>query len=221
MDKKIKLLADMLGEEIGRSFSVDEMASLTLLERDPYETSAKAMLLWAFAKRLFERGIELPPVNVGRTVWRLGDPFDEPTECTVTMIQQKKDGTWKFRLTGVKHPLNYDHFEEDVGHVVFFNEAEAEKASVKAKINALAAYGGMTLPFSWLIEDKSFYCHNCYRGANGEEIYAISDDEGSTEYYYDGILFAESFTNEGDKLRIVPLEWIESGFAMRIKKEKK
>lgn len=221
MDKKIKLLADILSEEIGRSFSVDEMASLTLFEKDVCETSAKERLLWALAQRLLGRGVELPPVIIGQKVWRLGDPFDEPRECTVTMIQQKKDKTWKFRLTEVVRPLNFDHFEEDIGCVVFFDEIEAEKASVKAKVDALVAYGGMTLPSSWLIEDKSFYCHNYYRGANGEEIYAISDDEGSTEYYYDGILFAESFTDDGNKLRIVPLEWIESGFAMRVKKEKK
>lgn len=219
MEKKIKLLADILGEEIGRSFSVDEMASLTLFEKDMCETSAKERLLWALAKRLLERGVEIPPVVVGQKVWRFGPVFYEVEECVVTMIQQKKDGAWKFRLTGPAY--NSDHSEGDIDCDVFLTETEAENASIKAKISALTSYGGKTLPNSWLIEDKSFYCHNYYRGANGEEIYAISDDEGSTEYYYDGILFAESFTSEGNKLRIVPLEWIESGFAMRIKKEKR
>lgn len=219
MDKKIKALAEILGEEIGRRFTVDEMTALTLFEKDATETSAKERLLQALAKRLIERGLELPPVVVGQKAWRFAPVFYEVEECAVTMIQQKKDGAWKFRLTGPAY--NSDHSESDIGCDVFLSEAEAEKASIRAKISALVGYGGMILPKSWLIEDKSFYCHNYYRGANGEEIYAISDDEGSTEYYYDGILFAESFTDDGDKLRIVPLEWIESGFAMRVKKEKK
>ena len=218
MDKKIKTLAGILGEEIGSRFAVGEMAALTLFELDITETSAKEMLLQALAKRLLERGVELPPVVVGQKVWRFSYLFYGIEECVVTMIQQKKDGTWKFRLAG--RAYNSDHSERDIDCDVFLTETEADNASIKAKISALTSYGGMTLPRAWLIEEKSFYCHNYYRGANGEEIYAISDDEGTTEYYCDGVLFAESFTDDGDKLRIVPLEWIQSGFAMKVKKEK-
>lgn len=52
------------------------------------------------------------------------------------------------------------------------------------------------------IKEKSYYCHNYYRGFDGEEIFAHSDDDNYTEYSINGIPFAESFTSEEDVMHV-------------------
>lgn len=52
------------------------------------------------------------------------------------------------------------------------------------------------------IKEKSYYCHNYFRGFNGEEIFAHSDDDNYTAYYINGVPFAESFTNEEDVMHV-------------------
>ena len=55
-------------------------------------------------------------------------------------------------------------------------------------------------------EEKSYYCHNYYTCTNGQEIYAESDDDNTTEYYLVidgkryGHYFAISFVSQDDKL---------------------
>lgn len=48
------------------------------------------------------------------------------------------------------------------------------------------------------IPNKSTYCHNYYVDLLGNEIFALSDDDNYTAYYFDGKQFAESFTSKVD-----------------------
>lgn len=66
-----------------------------------------------------------------------------------------------------------------------------------------AAYEGYVFPKEAWIPEKSGYNHNYYIGVFGEEIYAESDDDNSTDYYYGNCLFAESFCSEGDVLHVI------------------
>lgn len=56
--------------------------------------------------------------------------------------------------------------------------------------------------------DKSWYCHNFYIGGLGDIIFAESDDDNTTEYYFVidgdnyGKMFAYSYTSEGDILHL-------------------
>lgn len=62
-------------------------------------------------------------------------------------------------------------------------------------------------------EDLSSYCRNYYEDDDGGLIYAYSDDDNYTEYIEIIIInntcewgetFAESFTSEGDIMRVFP-----------------
>ena len=66
----------------------------------------------------------------------------------------------------------------------------------------LQEYEGYRFPPESIIKYKSHYNHMYYKGINGEEIYAISDDDNYTEYFIAGIPFAESFSSEGNILHI-------------------
>lgn len=64
------------------------------------------------------------PCKVGDTVYRL-NPFDEIESGKITMIQQKADGTWKFRVTT---DFSNDVTTDAIGKTVFFSREEAEAA---------------------------------------------------------------------------------------------
>lgn len=66
----------------------------------------------------------------------------------------------------------------------------------------LGEYEGYVFPADKKIKHKSTYCHNYYYGLHHEEVYAWSDDDNLTEYSIAGLVFAESFTNEGDVLHV-------------------
>ena len=66
----------------------------------------------------------------------------------------------------------------------------------------LGYYDGYQFYHEDIIKEKSYYCHNWYRGIGNDEIYAKSDDDGWTGYYLNGVEFAESFTSEGDVLHV-------------------
>lgn len=57
-------------------------------------------------------------------------------------------------------------------------------------------------------KEKSSYNRHYYIGKHGEEIYAESDDDNTTEYYFviDGnkyaFMFAYSYTSNDDKLNL-------------------
>lgn len=64
------------------------------------------------------------PCKVGACAYYI-NPFDEIEKGKITMIQQKADGTWKFRFST---SFSHDVTKDDLGKTVFFTREEAEKA---------------------------------------------------------------------------------------------
>ena len=64
------------------------------------------------------------PCKVGETVYYL-NPFNEIENGKITMIQQKADGTWKFRVTT---SYSHDVTTDAIGKTVFLTREEAEAA---------------------------------------------------------------------------------------------
>lgn len=72
--------------------------------------------------------IEVPCI-IGQECWRLMTWHIAPAELIkskVSMLQQKADKSWKFRISN--HWGTCDFKAEDVGTCVFFDEAEAKMA---------------------------------------------------------------------------------------------
>lgn len=66
------------------------------------------------------------PIFIGQPVWTVGTCWDgtvEIKEGKVSMIQQKADKSWKFRVT-INHSVA-DYTLDRVGNRIFFSEAEA------------------------------------------------------------------------------------------------
>ena len=70
-------------------------------------------------------------------------------------------------------------------------------------------YHGCVFTDADLKKDISYYNHNYYQGYDGDLIYAESDDENLTDYYINGVFFAESFVSEGDKLIVLDKYMLE------------
>lgn len=62
------------------------------------------------------------PCKVGDAVFYL-NPFDEIEKGKITMLQQKADGTWKFRVTT---DFSHDVTTDAIGKTVFLTRVEAE-----------------------------------------------------------------------------------------------
>ena len=71
-----------------------------------------------------------------------------------------------------------------------------------------ARYIGKTAADFVHLEDISYYCHNYYKGYDGDILYAESDDDNYTAWYFcdkddikneaKHLQFGESFTSSGD-----------------------
>jgi hypothetical protein len=78
-------------------------------------------------------------------------------------------------------------------------------------IKDMTVYDGMELDNLTYIPDKSFYCHNYYRGLNEDLIYVWSDDDNYSEISLvvidkngreKKIEFAECFCTGGDIIHV-------------------
>ena len=75
--------------------------------------------------------VEVPCV-IGQTVWRLCTWFKSPAEIVesrVSMIQQKADKSWKFRISNRYGTCDFK--AEEIGQYVFITKEEAEEALAK------------------------------------------------------------------------------------------
>lgn len=88
---------------------------------------------WAevIADHLLENGIIVPPCNVGQTVWLIKSLNWQRTEWgieegKISMIQQKVDKSWKFRISN--NGSVSDYTVDAVGKTVFLTREEAEQA---------------------------------------------------------------------------------------------
>ena len=77
------------------------------------------------ANHLLANGVIVPPVSVGQTVYRKywNGGF---VKCTVSMITQKADKSFKIRLS--YNGSVGDYTEDDFGKTVFLTKEEAEAA---------------------------------------------------------------------------------------------
>ena len=66
------------------------------------------------------------------------------------------------------------------------------------------AYNGYVFTDEQRIKEKSFCNHNYYRGIYGEEIYAWSDNDNWTEYWYNNVPFAEKLKKRSYKGGVHP-----------------
>lgn len=78
---------------------------------------------------LLENGVIVPPCNIGQPVWRLYKwtfKDAEIREGKVSMLQQKADKSWKFRIS--VNSSVYDISTDEIGKTVFLTKEEAEQA---------------------------------------------------------------------------------------------
>lgn len=85
----------------------------------------KPLSEWYEIAKAEEQGLLIRlPCKVGACAYYI-NPFDEIEKGKITMIQQKADGTWKFRFST---SFSHDVTKDDLGKTVFFTREEAEKA---------------------------------------------------------------------------------------------
>lgn len=81
------------------------------------------------ADHLLKNGVVVPPCSIDQPVWKLYKwtfKDAEIREGKVSMLQQKSDKSWKFRIS-INSSVQ-DFTIEDVGKVVFFSKEDAEKS---------------------------------------------------------------------------------------------
>ena len=89
------------------------------------------MSLGYIADYLLENGVIVPPCKVGQTVWLIKSLNWQQTEWgikegKISMIQQKADKSWKFRVTE-NHSVQ-DYTVDSIGKMVFLTREESERA---------------------------------------------------------------------------------------------
>ncbi len=99
---------------------------IDILKNKPYGYSSYE----DFADHLLANGVIVPPCKVGDTVWlkSLNRQHTEwgIIEGKISMIQQKVDKSWKFRVT--KNRSVQDYTVDSIGKTIFLTREEAEKA---------------------------------------------------------------------------------------------
>ncbi len=103
---------------------VDRLAAYEDTELEPEEIKAKLDGLDEFQKLEAEGRLLVLPCKVGETIYYL-NPFDEIEKGRITMIQQKANGTLKFRVTTTS---SHDATSDAFGKTVFLSREEAEEA---------------------------------------------------------------------------------------------
>lgn len=83
------------------------------------------------ADHLLKNGVIVPPCKVGDVVWLIKSLNLQQTERgikkgKVSMIQQKADKSWKFRVTE-NHSVQ-DYTTDSIGKTIFLTKEEAEQA---------------------------------------------------------------------------------------------
>jgi hypothetical protein len=99
------------------------------------------------ADNLIENNVVILPVYIGKPVWVASAWYNNLTkeidsgvvEGKVSMLQQKADKSWKFRVT-TKYVSDYEL--GDIGTYIFFTKEDAEKA-LEEKIKTLEEKYGM------------------------------------------------------------------------------
>ena len=95
---------------------------------------------WAeiIADYLLANGVIVPPCKVGQTVWLIKSLNWQRTEWgieegKISMIQQKVDKSWKFRISN--NGSVSDYTINTIGKTVFLTREEAEQALKESENN--------------------------------------------------------------------------------------
>lgn len=103
---------------------------IELLESTPTDFDGNRNVV-IIAEHLIKNGVIIPPCNVGQTVWLIKSLNWQRTEWgieegKISMIQQKVDKSWKFRISN--NGSVSDYTVDAVGKTVFLTRKEAEQA---------------------------------------------------------------------------------------------
>ena len=88
------------------------------------------------AQRLDENNAMIMPFKLGDKLYRACSWFDQVDELTVSMITQKKDGSFKIRMTSSLHRSVQDFTLENIAdpkYDIYYDKEEAEKAHKRAR----------------------------------------------------------------------------------------
>lgn len=80
------------------------------------------------ADYLLANGVIVPPCYIGQEIWYLCEHYDGSVELKkgkISMLQQKADKSWKFRIT--VNSSVWDFKVDDIGVIYFLTKEEAER----------------------------------------------------------------------------------------------
>ena len=84
------------------------------------------------ANYLIEKGVIVPPMNIGQQCFILGYDFGKRKECVkecrVSCVTQKKNGSFAIRISETKYSATHNFTPDDIGKTVFLTKEEAEQA---------------------------------------------------------------------------------------------
>lgn len=117
------------------------LEKLTAICRDAIDTFSfdkliKNVLAAYLAEKLEKNNAVIMPYQIGDKLYRACSWTDQIDELTVSMITQKKDGTFKIRMTSSLHKSVQDFTLENIAdpkYDIYHNKDEAEKAWLKAR----------------------------------------------------------------------------------------
>lgn len=101
-----------------------------------YDNLVKNVISAYLAEKLDEKKVLVMPYNIGDKLYRACSWFDQVDELTVSMITQKKDGTFKIRMTSSIHKSVQDFSLEDIAdpkYDIYADRSEAETAHKRAR----------------------------------------------------------------------------------------
>ena len=101
-----------------------------------YDEYLKNCLAAYLAQKLEENKVMAMPYQIGDKLYRANSWLDQVDELTVSMITQKKDGSWKIRTSSTIYKTVQDFSLENIAdpkYDIYHDKNEAEKAHKRAR----------------------------------------------------------------------------------------
>ena len=93
-----------------------------------HNISASVVILEEYAEELLANGVIVPPCQIGQKIWYVCEHYDgsiEIKEGKISMLQQKADKSWKFRIS--INSSVWDFKVDDIGVIYFLTKEDAEE----------------------------------------------------------------------------------------------
>lgn len=100
------------------------------------DDSIKNILAAYLAQKLEDNNAMIMPYKLGDKLYRANSWLDQVDELTVSMITQKKDGSWKIRTSSTIYKTVQDFSLDDIAdpkYDIYHNLNDAEMAHKKAR----------------------------------------------------------------------------------------